>query len=130
MKAVDRVTLVLPVELDNGNSGRSKHWAAAHRSRRAIGATVSLFSPRNTLVRTPVRIHVTRVLGKGQRLMDADSLLRGNFKEILDSIVATGLIPDDGPKFVQEVTASQDATRRAEGPMTVVVIESVRQEVS
>jgi len=125
MKTVDRVTLVLPIQLDNGNSGRSKHWAAAHRSRQAVGATVSLFSPRNTKVRTPVRVHVTRVLGKGQRLMDVDSLLRGNFKEILDSIVATGLIPDDGPAHVQEVTATQDATRRAEGPMTVVVLESL-----
>ena len=125
MKTVDRVTLVLPIQLDNGNSGRSKHWAAAHRSRKAIGATVSLFSPRRTRVRTPARVHVTRVLGKGQRLMDVDSLLRGNFKEILDSIVATGLIPDDGPAHVQEVTATQDATRRSEGPMTIVELESL-----
>lgn len=122
------VTLVLPVSLDNGNDGRTKHFGAAAKRRREYEATIRLFHPRPVPVQTPARIHVTRVLGPRQRLFDADSLLRGNAKELIDAIVAAGFLPDDGPAHVLEVTASQDKSRRGEGPAVEITIETIQEE--
>lgn len=122
------VTLTLPVSLDNGNDGRTKHFGAAAKRRREYEATIRLFHPKPVPIQTPARIHVTRVLGPRQRLFDADSLLRGNAKELIDAIVAVGFLPDDGPAHVLEVTASQDRTRRGEGPATEITIETIQEE--
>ena len=59
---------------------------------------------------SPVTIIVTRVLGKGERKWDADSVLRGSCKQLIDAIVATGLLVDDGPKYVALVVGQQDDT--------------------
>lgn len=117
--------LALPIELTNGNDGRTKHfWQAAAR-RKQYEAIITLMRPRPRPIPTPCRITITRVLGKGQRLFDADSLGRGNAKELIDAIVAAGFLPDDGPRHVTEVTYRQDATRRRDGPSTEVTIEPV-----
>lgn len=117
------MTLVLPIELTNGNDGRTKHWAPAAERRREYEATIALLHPRPRPVPTPCRVTITRVLGPKQRPFDADSLGRGNAKELIDAIVAVGFLPDDGPRHVLEVTYRQDATRRGDGPSTEVTIE-------
>ena len=108
-------TLTLPIELTNGNEGRTKHWGTAAKRRHQYEATIRLMH---------CRITITRVLGRGQRLYDADSLGRGNAKELVDAIVAVGLIPDDGPRHVTAVDYRQDATRRGDGPSTEITIEA------
>jgi len=123
------VTLTLPIELTNGNEGRSKHWSGAAKRRRQYEAIIRLMHARNHLrdpepVRTPVKITITRVLGRGQRLYDADSLGRGNAKEIIDALVAAGFLPDDGPKHVVSCEYRQDASQRQHGPATIVTIEA------
>lgn len=119
------MTIVLPIELTNGNDGRTKHfWQAAAR-RKQYEATIRLLHARPKPIPTPVTITVTRVLGKGQRLFDADSLGRGNAKELIDAIVAAGFLPDDGPRHVREVTYRQDTTRRRDGPSTEITIQAV-----
>lgn len=120
--------LVLPIELTNGNEGRRKHWGAAARRRKAYAATISFLYGKRLPVPTPVRITVVRVLGKGQRRWDPDSVGRGNAKELIDAIVAVGLIPDDSPKHVRRVEYRQDETRRADGPSVEVLIETVEGE--
>lgn len=118
-------TLVLPIELTNGNDGRTKHFGAAAKRRREYEATIRYLHGRIQPVSTPCRITVTRILGKGQRLMDADSLGRGNAKELIDAIVAVGFLPDDGPRHVTEVAYRQDDTRRSDGPSTEITIEAI-----
>ena len=81
-------------ELNNGNTGRSKHWSSAHRERnawrRAVQAAVVI--PDNEpeiayldYVTKPsdekIGLIIRRVLGAKQRLWDADSILRGSAKE-------------------------------------------------
>ena len=63
-----------------------------------------------------VALTVTRILGKGERLWDADSVLRGSAKQLLDAIVGTGLLADDNPKYVSLVIGMQDDTQRELGP--------------
>ena len=124
------MTLTLPIELTNGNEGRTKHWGDAKNRRRKYEATIRLLWSRDhrgppTPITTPVKVTITRVLGKRQRLYDADSLGRGNAKEIIDAIVAAGFLPDDGPKHVTACEYRQDATRRGEGPAVEVTIEAI-----
>lgn len=119
------MTLILPIELTNGNEGRKKHWGSAARRRRQYEATIGLLYGRPKLIASPVKLTITRVLGKNQRLFDPDSLGRGNAKELIDAIVAVGILPDDGPRHVLGVEYRQDATRRGEGPSIEVLIEVV-----
>ena len=63
-----------------------------------------------------VDIIITRVLGKGQRFWDQDSVLRGNAKQLLDSLVDAGVLNDDSIKWVGRCLGSQDASRRESGP--------------
>ena len=122
------MTLTLPIELTNGNDGRTKHFGQAASRRREYENTIRLLHPRPRPVPTPCSVTITRVLGPKQRLFDADSLGRGNAKELIDAIVAVGFLPDDGPRHVLEVTYRQDATRRRDGPSTEVTIEPVGGE--
>lgn len=119
------MTLVLPIELTNGNEGRSKHWGSAAKRRKKYEGIIRLLRPNPAPLRTPVKITITRILGRKQRHYDADSLGRGNAKEIIDAIVACGFLPDDGPRHVTEVTYRQDASKRAFGPATEVTIEAI-----
>lgn len=126
---MSRVTLNLKVHLDNDNTGRGySHWNSTSRRKEfevlVRQAWRELGCP---TVRTPCALHLTRVLGPRQSLYDYDSLLRGAAKELIDAIVAVGIIPDDGPKHVTAVTADQDASRRESGPATVVTISSLEE---
>ena len=55
------------------------------------------------------------MLGKRQRFWDADSALRGA-KELIDSVVDSGLLVDDNMKHVAWCLGIQDDSRKDEGP--------------
>jgi hypothetical protein len=109
-------TFNLPFVLTNGNDGRGSKWFRSAAVRDRIEGQLRLLG----LVRSPwpyrVRCRVVRVLGKGERLWDDSSVLRGNWKEIEDALVACGWFNDDGPKWISAVDGRQDDTRRHEGP--------------
>ncbi len=69
----------------------------------------------------PVQIVVIRVLGKNQRLWDYSSVLRGNWKEIEDALVACGFLHDDGPDYVKLVIGVQETLERERGPCVDVL---------
>lgn len=112
----------LPIELTNGNDGRGSKWFSSAKVRkkveqqlRGLGFTRKPFSK-------PVTVHVTRVLGKGQRLWDSSSIGRGNWKEIEDALVALGWFHDDCPKWIQETRFFQDSNRREVGPVIQIAV--------
>ena len=114
---------VLPIKLTNGNDGRTKAWYKSASNRKKFEKMLR----RKGLIREPfthpVSVHVTRILGKGERLWDSSSGLRGNFKELEDSLVAVGWFVDDSMKYIAETRFFQDVTRRTEG--SAVLIEVV-----
>ena len=132
-------TLTIYKELKNNNVGRSAHWSSAHKSKRewanalkaadvltetGVHFSLSEFHNdvlANTHLQQRVGIAVRRVLGKRQRFWDADSILRGNFKECLDSVVDTGLLLDDSTKHVAWCVGIQDDSRKSDGPFTELV---------
>jgi len=126
-------TLVINKELKNGNTGRTKHFSAAHRDKQQWIAAI----PHSRVVATPevemtlrqfyhevllenvlaqrVGLVVERVLGKRQRLWDHDSTLRGA-KELVDSLVTYGILEDDSAKHVAWCLGVQDPDDKENGP--------------
>lgn len=110
------MTITLPFKLTNGNTGRGNAWfmsanfrQKAEKKLRQIGFVRNPFPCR-------VSVTVTRILGKGERLWDSSSVLRGNYKEIEDALVACGWFHDDSMKHIALTIGKQDDTRRDKGP--------------
>jgi hypothetical protein len=114
------IKFTLPVPLSNNNEGQSRHWSKAAKCKQTFGQ--ALIGHKGTKPAHPQRIVITRILGKGERLWDADSVLRGSAKQLIDSLVDAGYLIDDGPKYLVEALGRQDASRRKEGPAVEVEI--------
>lgn len=132
-------TVTVNKELKNNNGGRSAHWSSAHKEKQswlraldgadvetATGEVLDLNTFRTYVLDDKpmaqvVGIAVRRVLGKRQRKFDADSILRGNAKELLDSFVTSGILGDDNTKHVAWCVGLQDDSRKDEGPFTEVL---------
>lgn len=95
------LSVELPVNLTNGNDGRGSKWFRSAKVReqmeRLLRSLGHVYSP----IDFQVVIKVTRLLGKGQRLWDASSGFRGNWKELEDAMVACGWFYDDSPKWIR-----------------------------
>lgn len=117
-------SVVLPIELTNNNQHQSRHWSAAAKRREKYQQTMlamGLLLPEAPDY--PQKVTITRILGRKQSFYDADSLGRGNSKEIIDTLTAMRWWKDDGPKWITQVDFRQDASRRSEGPATMVEVE-------
>ena len=101
------LSVTLPIELTNGNTGRGGHWAATKKRRDDYETLIVLLGLKRTPFEFPVKVQVTRLRGKRQREWDADSWQRGNLKEIIDSLVACGWFHDDKRKWIAETTFSE-----------------------
>lgn len=110
----------LPVSMSNGNDGQTKHWGKTVKFRKEYDLAIAsnYYKPITPSFRQDLII--TRVLKKGERFWDADSVLRGSAKQLIDSLVDYGFLQDDGPKWVRTAIGKQDDSRRDEGPITVV----------
>lgn len=127
------IAIRVNADVKNRNDGQGRHWSASSKAKSRLfaackSAEFSRWCPEDEHwmpadihqcklpSRSKVNIVATRVLGPKQRLWDADSILRGEFKQLLDSLVQLGIIEDDGPKYVDYVIGDQDHTRRQDGP--------------
>jgi len=108
--------VTLPIELTNGNDGRTQKWFNSAKRRREYEQLLIFTGHNRKPFPVPVGLVVVRILGKGQRLWDADSGLRGSWKEIQDALVAVGWFVDDGPRWITDVAFRQDDSQRANGP--------------
>ena len=111
---------ILPVELKNANIGRGHSWHSTASSRKRIARTLA--NERRTPFEFPVAIRITRILGPNQRLWDADSVGRGNAKELIDTLVELGWFCDDGPKWITHCDYRQDAQSRVSGPSVMIEV--------
>ena len=109
-------SVTLPFALTNGNEGRTKTYWKPARFRKQVEAELMLTGHSRRPWPMPVVVHVTRILGPRQSKFDADSLQRGNLKEVIDSLVTVGWFVDDGPKWIIECRCFQDDENRADGP--------------
>jgi hypothetical protein len=115
-------SIILPFELDNGNSGRSGKWFSSAKLRKKYEAELGKMGLRRVPFPYPVNVRLIRILGSGQREWDSSSWQRGNYKEIEDALVACGWFVDDGPKYIWETTFENDISRKSKGPCIELVI--------
>lgn len=120
MELVERIEL--PIELTNGNEGRTKTYKKSARQRSKYERDIALLFGKRKPFSFPVSVGVVRVLGAGQKKWDSSSVLRGNYKEIEDALVACGWFNDDGPKWIVHTAGTQDDSRRHEGPKTIIEV--------
>lgn len=113
---------ILPIDLTNGNDGRGGRWFRSSVRRKAVERDLFILGHSRKPFKQKVDIVVTRILGPGQRLWDADSIGRGSAKELIDALVALGWFHDDGPAHIRHCDYRQDATRRDIGPAVKVVV--------
>ena len=120
-----RGRIIVPLDMRNDNSS-STHWRAGYaKSKQAQRAfdngtvTVEPYHDRDK----PVNLVVTRVLGKGQRRWDADSILRGRqAKALVDCLTKDGWINDDGPRWVALALGNQIDNTRDKGPAVIISV--------
>ena len=116
-------TIQLPFDLKNNNAGQGNRWFKSDKIRKEFESELRKRHLTRSPFLFPVKLTVTRVLGKRQQLFDSDSIGRGNFKQMLDALVACGWFSDDRPKFITIVDYRQDACRRSSGPFVEIEIE-------
>lgn len=133
--------IVVDKELKNANNGQSKHWSASHKERKAwVNALANAYvvSKNGTEFHLDAYLAcgapddlqglvITRWLGKGQRLWDADSVLRGNAKQLVDSLIEAGVARDDSPKYIKFVHGLQCDSQRSELKSGYVTIDVYRE---
>ena len=113
--------VTLPIVLTNNNTGRTQHFGRSANQRKKYERIIRGLFGQQKPFDVPVQIVVIRVLGKNQRLWDYSSVLRGNWKEIEDALVACGFLHDDGPDYVKLVIGVQETQERDRGPCVDVL---------
>jgi hypothetical protein len=66
-----------------------------------------------------VGIQVERCLGPRERHWDADSILRGSAKQLIDSLVEVGLLTDDSTQYIVWAVGTQSSERSEESHVRV-----------
>lgn len=123
-------TIKVSAKLKNANNGQSKHWSGSHKERKLFQEVLASaevvtkdgveplsgwLKSRHWDAGDKAGLVVWRVLGKRERLWDSDSVLRGNYKQLQDSLVEVGVFEDDNPDYIEWVLGLQDKERRHEG---------------
>ena len=102
-------SITIDMELTSGNDGQQKHWYESHKQRRKIEDILNAENrKRNIPYMTPVALHIVRIYSGRQREWDCDNLLRGNSKQLIDSMVSAGFFLDDSTKYITQVVGSQE----------------------
>lgn len=116
----------LPIRLTNNNGGRGGSYHASATFRKKCEEHLRAWGLAANPVRFPfpVRVRVIRVLGPHERKWDTSSILRGNYKEIEDALVAIGWFPNDSPQWIGMTLPDQDDSQRDFGPAIVIEVRS------
>lgn len=114
----------LPIRLTNKNGGRGGSYHASATFRKKCEERLRAWGLAANPVRFPfpVRVRVVRILGPHERKWDTSSILRGNYKEIEDALVAIGWFPNDSPDWIVETVPDQDDSQRDFGPAIVLEV--------
>lgn len=117
------LTVAVDIDLLSENKTLREHWSKRKKRKRDYGWLLSQQFNKTKPFDHPVKITVTRILGKGQRPFDADNFIGGSWKQVQDAMVDIGWLHDDTTKYVKSVVPVQDASNRQLGPSLIIDIE-------
>ena len=129
MQMTKLIEITLPICLTNNNAGQGRSWHKSATDRKHFEQILRA----DHLVRSPfglpVSLEVIRNIGPRQRMWDADSILRGSAKGLIDALTACGWFVDDKPEHIMQVVGSQrvltdHAGGRLPASCTVIVYDS------
>lgn len=112
------LTVDLPIKLTNSNDGRGHSFWRTNEDRTDCAILLKSLGHVYSPIDFPVYVRVTRLYSGLERKWDYSGGLRGNYKEIEDSLVACGWFVDDGPKWIKGVVFAQE-----KGEVTATRIE-------
>ena len=106
-------TVIIELPLTNNNSGQGRAWYQSHKERLAFEQAFAMREGGKSLpYLQPVSLHVVRCYTGRGRAWDADNLLRGNSKQLIDAMVSAGWFLDDNTKHIEQVVGSQEKVDR------------------
>lgn len=118
-------TEILPVKMTNSNDGQGRGWYSSSNERKRIRDRLIEFRKKTPYGRCDVVL--TRILGKKERLWDSGNILRGNAKQLIDTLVELGWWEDDGPRYIRHLDGRQDPNRRSEGSCVEIKVCVLRR---
>lgn len=116
------LSVVIQMNMTNSNDGQGHAWQRTARDRKKIAADLAQQSLQRKPFEFPVRLVVTRILGPRQKQWDADSILRGSYKQLQDELVCQGWFHDDSTKYITAVDGRQDGSQRENGPAVKIEV--------
>lgn len=107
-KAIEPLTLILPIQLLSKNSRDKLHYQARGRLRKQYREIIELKHPRRAPTpRVRQRATVTRVKGPRERDFDEQNIGAGSAIELMDALTAAGYWLDDSPKWLDGVRSER-----------------------
>lgn len=97
----------MDIELTNGNDGQGHAWYRTKDEVKAITKSLIALKYQFRPLEFPVKLRITRLIGKGKQYWDPSSILSGNVKQLIDSMVACNWFVDDSRKWVTAVIPHQ-----------------------
>lgn len=104
---------------------RASGWQSKRRLKQ-LGIKTFGDLPASVRVHQRATVHIVRVLGPRQRLLDSDNLAIVH-KPLIDALVVCGWLHDDKPQWAT-ITYAQDEMRRQDGPKSEIQIEYAQGE--
>lgn len=101
------IEVELPIKLSNSNDGRGHSFWRTKKKRDDFEATLRALGYVRQPLEFPVFLRVTRLYSGRERAWDYSSILRGDWKELEDSLVACGWFHDDSPRWIHGVVCDQ-----------------------
>jgi hypothetical protein len=119
------LSVTLDVELTNKNDGQGHSWHHTAKSRKDYESHLRAMGHSRKAFKRKVNLKITRILGRGQRLWDQSSVLRGSAKQLEDALVSCGWFVDDSPEWIGLVIGDQEVpTKRVHPQVKIEVFES------
>jgi hypothetical protein len=116
--------VTLPIELTNKNDGQGHSWHRTAKDRLDYETCLKALGHVRKPFKTKMNMRITRILGRGQRLWDQSSVLRGSAKQLEDALVSCGWFVDDSPEWIGLVIGDQEVpTKRGRPQVKIEVFE-------
>jgi hypothetical protein len=118
------LSVVLPMELTNGNNGQGHSWHRSAKDRKDYEPCLKSLGHIRKPFKTKMNMRITRILGTRQHLWDQSSVLRGSAKQLEDALVSCGWFVDDSPEWIGLVIGDQEVpTKRGKPQVKIEVFQ-------